>query len=101
MTKYIIKVTYLEGVHAGKVHYLDKSGYVADDRLNNIWQEDAYTTLGRCKAACTRKEDQNTAEAIFEKRQRERQIAEGKRLISKHPLYVMKKYEPYAIETVD
>lgn len=100
MTKYIIKVTYLEGVHAGKVHYLDKTGYVVDDLLNNIWQEDAYTTFGRCKAVCTRKEEKNTAEAIFEKRQRERQIAEGK-MVSKHPLYVMKKYEPYAIETVD
>lgn len=99
MTKYIIKVTYLEGIHKGKEHFLNKGGYVVDGRTDSVWQEDSYT-LSTCKAVCTRKYKENTAEAIFEKRERERRIAEGK-TVSKYPLYEMCSYEPYPIETVD
>ena len=99
MTKYIIKTTYLEGIHKGKEHYLNKGGYVVDEHLDHIWQEDAYT-LAACKAVCTRKEKRNIEDVTFEKRYRERRIAEGK-TVSKYPVYALEKYEPYAIETVD
>lgn len=100
MTKYIIKMTITEGDHAGKVYFLDKRGYIRiGSELGYIWQEDSYT-LTACKAACTRKEKSNTAEVIFERRERARRVAEGKQ-ISRYPLYEMTKYEPYAIETVD
>lgn len=98
MTKYIIKATYLEGTHKGKEHFLCKGGYVIDN-LDYVWQDSSYT-LSACKAVCTRMEKTNAAEAIFEKKQRERRIAEGKN-VSKYPIYVMTKFEPYAIETVD
>ena len=98
MKKYIIKITYLEGLHKGKEYFLNKDGYVID-KLNCVWQDSSYTLSG-CKAACTRKEKTNTAEVIFEKRQRERRVAEGK-TVSKYPLYEMQKFEPYAIETID
>lgn len=77
---------------------MDKRGYIRDN-LDYIWQEDAYT-LTACKAACTRYEKKNTAEAIFERRERARRIAEGK-TVSKYPLYEMTTYTPHAIETVD
>lgn len=100
MTKYIIKETIAEGDHAGKEYFLDKKGHVhLASELDYIWQEDSYT-LTACKAACTRKEKNNTAEAIFERRQRARAIAEGKP-VSRYPIYEMATYEPYAIETVD
>jgi hypothetical protein len=98
MKKYIIKVTYLEGAHEGKSYFLNKDGYVVDN-LDYVWQDCSYT-LSACKAVCTRKEKTNTAEAIFEKRERERRISEGK-TVSKYPLYTMCSYEPYEIETVD
>lgn len=98
MTKYVIKATYLEGEHKGKEYFLNKGGYIIDN-LDYVWQDSSYN-LSACKAVCTRKEKRNTAEAIFEKRQRERKIAEGK-TVSKYPIYEMMKYEPYAIETVD
>ena len=98
MTKYIVKLTITEGDHAGKIHYLDKRGYVRNN-LDYIWQEDSYTLAG-CKAACTRAEKKNTAEVIFERRERARRIAEGKP-VSRYPLYEMTAYEPFAIETVD
>jgi hypothetical protein len=98
MKKYIIKATYLEGIHVGKTYYLNKQGYVITN-LDSVWQDSSYT-LSSCKAVCTRKEKINTAEAIFEKRTRERRIAEGK-TVSPYPLYVMQKYEPFEIETVD
>jgi len=98
MTKYVIKATYLEGEHQGKEYFINKDGYIIDN-LDYVWQDNSYT-LSACKAVCTRKEKQNTAEVIVEKRERERRIAEGK-TVSKYPLYIMTKYEPYAIETVD
>ena len=98
MTKYVIKVTYLEGNHKGKEYFLDKGGYVIDN-LDYVWQDSSYT-LTACKAVCTRKEKSNTTEAIFEKMQRKRKIAEGK-TVNPYPIYEMQKYEPYAIETVD
>lgn len=97
MTKYIIKVTYLEGKFEGQEYYLNKGGYVTNP--NSVWQEDSYT-LAACKAVCARKEKTNTADVIFEKRMREKRIANGKP-ISKYPIYIMSKYEPFAIETVD
>lgn len=100
MAKYIIKETITEGDHAGKEYFLDKKGHVhLASELDYIWQEDSYT-LTACKAACTRKEKNNTAEVIFERRQRARAIAEGKP-VSRYPIYEMATYEPYAIETVD
>lgn len=98
MTKYIIKVTYLEGEHEGTSYFLNKQGYVVDN-LEYVWQDSSYT-LTACKGACTRKEKEQTAEAIFEKRKRERMIAEGK-TVSPRPLYELQKFEPFAIETVD
>ncbi len=96
MTKYIIKVTYTEGIHKGKVFYLDKNGYVRE-HTDTIWSEDAYT-LPACKAACTRKYKSNTAEAACEKAIRKNAISNN-RLVSKYPLYEMKDYEPFPVET--
>lgn len=98
MKKYVIKVTYLEGIHKGEEYFLDKGGYVVSN-LENVWQDNSYTLRG-CKTACTRMEKVHTPEVIFERRQRERRIAEGK-LVSKYPLYEMQSFEPFEIETVD
>ena len=98
MIKYIIKVTYLEGKHVGKEYFLNKQGYVVE-KLDYIWQDSAYD-LRACKAVCTRKTKENIAEGIFEMRQRERRIIEGKP-VSPFRLYDRQKYEPFAIETVD
>lgn len=98
MIKYVIKATYLEGEHKGKEYFLAKGGYVISN-LDYVLQDSSYT-LSNCKTICKRKEKTNTAEVIFEKRQRERRIAEGK-TVSKYPIYEMQKFEPYAIETVD
>lgn len=98
MTKYIIKLTILEGENQGKEYFMDKQGYIRNN-IDYIWQEDAYT-LSACKASCTRKYKSNTAEVIFEKRDRARRITDGK-TVSRYPIYEMTSYEPYAIETVD
>lgn len=98
MKKYIIKVTYMEGIHEGTSYLLNKEGYVVSNP-ECVWQDSSYTLSG-CKAACTKKEKVQTAEAIFEKRTRARRIAEGKP-VSKYPLYEIQKFEPFEIETVD
>lgn len=98
MKKYIIKVTYLEGIHAGKEYYLNKQGFVVDN-FGSIWQDSSYTERG-CKTACAKLEKNNNAEAAAEKAEREWNIAAGRK-VSNYPIYVRSKYEPFAIETVD
>ena len=98
MTKYVIKVTYLEGTHKGKEYFLNKGGYVIDN-LDYVWQDSSYT-LPACKAVCTRMEKRQTADHNFEKLQRSRRIAEGKP-VSPYLIYELKSFEPFAIETVD
>lgn len=98
MTKYIIKTTYLEGIHEGKVHYLKKGGYVVSN-LDYVWQDDSYT-LATAKAVCARYTKSNELNVRLEKKDREYAIAHG-RNVSKYPIYDLEKYEPFAIETVD
>lgn len=98
MTKYIIKVTYLEGQHAGKEYYLGKGGYVCPN-LEYVWQNDSYT-LPTCKSVCKRYTMQNEINNRVEKREREYRIAQGKP-VSPYMIYDLQKFEPFAIETVD
>ena len=98
MTKYIIKVTYLEGIHEGHSYLLDKDGYVRDQ--DNCYFEDETYTLRGCKTACTRKELTNNNEALYEARQRQKAIENGK-TVSKYPLYNLCKYEPFAVEIIE
>ena len=98
MTKYIVKTTYLDGIHAGKEFYLIKGGYVRDN-LDYIRQEDSYS-LSACKAVCARYAKNNEINVRIEKQDREYAIAHGK-TVSKYPIYNLEKYEPFAIETVD
>lgn len=98
MTKYIVKTTYLDGIHAGKEYYLVKGGYVTDN-LECVWQDMSYS-LSACKAVCARYAKKNEIDVRIEKQDREYAIAHGK-TVSKYPLYNLEKFEPFAIETVD
>lgn len=98
MTKYVIKVTYLEGQHAGATYYLNKGGYVISN-LDYVWQDDSYTERA-CKAVCTRKTKENKSEHEFELSKRNRLIAAGK-TVSPYMLYELQSFEPFAVETVD
>jgi len=98
MKKYIIKVTYLEGEHAGKSYFLMKGGYVVSN-IEYVWKADSYT-LPVCKAVCTRIKKANDLNVNIERRDREYAIAKG-RTVSKYPIYTPEAYEPFEIETVD
>lgn len=98
MTKYIIKVTYLEGIHEGKVHYLKKGGYVVSN-LEYVWRDDSYT-LATAKAVCARYAKNNELNVRIEKQDREYAVAKGRK-VSNYPIYTLEKFEPFAIETVD
>jgi hypothetical protein len=98
MTKYVIKVTYLEGIHEGRSYLLDKDGYVRNQD-NCYWEDETYTLRG-CKIACSRKELINNNEALYEAEQRRKAIEQGKK-VSKYPLYTICKFEPFAVELMD
>lgn len=97
MTKYVIKVTYLEGNNKGKYYYLDKQGYVIEN-LKSVWNYQAYTEKG-CKTACTRFAKDNAIENAIEKRERESRVSKGK-TISPYMLYWLCSYEPLAVEII-
>jgi hypothetical protein len=100
MTKYIIKTTYLEGPHEGKVSYVTKHGCVLiDAALNHVWHDDAYDTEAACKRACTLRMKHIEVQRRIELKDRERRIQQGKP-VSKYRLYYLERYEPFAIETL-
>lgn len=98
MKKYIIKVTYLEGIHKGETYLLNKGGYVVDNP-EYVWQDSSYT-LSACKAVCTRYKKMNDRNVEIERRNREYAISKS-RTVSKYAIYIPKVYDPFEIETVD
>ena len=100
MTKYIIKTTYLEGPHEGKIHYINKHGFVlVDAALDHIWSDDAYDTLATCKRVCTLRMKHIEVQRRIELEDRERRMQSGKP-VNKYRLYYLEKYEPFAVETI-
>lgn len=98
MTKYVVKVTYLEGNHKGESYFLNKGGFVIPN-LEYVWQDSSYTERA-CKAACTRLKKNNDLNRRLELQDRARMIENG-RAVSPYMIYWLASYEPFAIETVD
>lgn len=94
MTRYLIKTTYLEGIHKGKEYYLEKGGYVGDPKyayMDNTYDEKA------CKMVCAKYSKSNKFNRDFEQRDRAERIAKGK-TVSKYPIYYLESFEPFAVE---
>ena len=98
MKRYLIKVTYLEGKHAGKTYLMRKGGYVTDEGAYQ-WENTTYATLGIAKRVCKKLSDRNQRDHDFERSMEQADIAKGLR---KEPkawyIYELENYEPYEVE---
>ena len=98
VTRYIIKVTYLEGDHKGKVYFLCKGGHVTE--LENIqWEDTTYKTEGICRRVCERMFDYNELSKRIERQNEAYKISNGGSL-KKFYIYESQSYEPYPVEAV-
>lgn len=62
--RYLIKATYLEGLHKGETYLLRKGGYVTDeDTYQDI--EDTYSSLGVAKRICKKLAKDNEIDCKF------------------------------------
>ena len=94
MGKFIIKVTYLEGHHAGRVYFMEKGGYVCVDP-ERVHEDNAYTEKA-CKMVCTKYAKNNERDVRCETANREQRERVGK-TNSKYRIYYPCKYEPYEV----
>ena len=56
--RYLIKATYLEGPHAGKVYFLRKGGFVTD-LYQYQWEDTTYSSRSTAQRFCTRRTKDN------------------------------------------
>lgn len=96
MMRYLIKVTYTDGAHAGKSYLLSKGGYVTDES-DVHWEETTYKTLGLCRHICKLAYEDNEQSVAQERADNEWRLAHGKEPYRYH-IYDHCSFEPYAVE---
>ena len=98
MKRYLIKVTYLDGEHAGTSYLLRKGGYVTDER-NIEWKSTTYASYNIALRQCKRLFDENELNIQIERRDREYAKKRG-RYFRDWNIYNKESYEPYEVEAV-
>lgn len=98
MEGYVIKVTYLTGSHAGRSHLRRKGGRIADEH-SIFWDDEVYTSLQSCKAACTKFAAANKRDHEWELKDREWARSKG-RVVHDWMIHELESYEPYKVDTV-
>ena len=99
MKGYVIKATYVEGMHAGKSYLIAKTGYCLDD--DGIFFEDwCYKTLRAAKAVCTRKFKDNELRRKSERDDEKFQMEHRGRPAKSFYIYESETYEPYEVEMI-
>lgn len=100
MKRYLIKVTYLEGRHAGESHLLRKGGYVTDE--DSIHFDDwTYKTKGIAERVCRHLKEENDLSRRIERKDEAVAIKLGLRKGPKDwYIYEDCSYEPFEVEAV-
>lgn len=97
--RYLIKATYLEGPHSGKVYFLRKEGYVTD-LYQYQWEDTTYASEAIAKRVCSRLTKNNDHEVEWERRMNEAYRAKGMRTKGENDfIYWPEKYEPIRISS--
>lgn len=95
MSKYIIKVTYLEGKHKGDSYLMKKGGYIADGKKYFLDYE-VYNSERIAKSVCTRMYNNNELNRRIERNDNNYRISQGKDG-KEFFIYYHESYEPYEI----
>ena len=98
--RYLIKVTYLDGPHAGKIHFQRKEGYVTD-LYQYQWEDTTYASKTSAQRVCTRLTKNNDWEFDRERRENEFRIQRGRPAKEeKDFIYWHEKYEPIHVDCI-
>ena len=95
MSRYLIKVTYLEGRHKGATYLLKKGGYVADGQKYFSYL-DTYNDERTVKSVCTKLHKNNELNREIERKDNDYRIAKGMDG-KKYFIYYSCSYEPYEL----
>lgn len=96
ITRYLIKVTYLEGIRKGKSYLLRKGGFVTDDNCYE-WKDTTYASKGIAERICRMKEADNNLMRKIEREDEERRIKRGCAPTSFY-VYELQSFEPYPVQ---
>lgn len=94
--RFLVKVTYREGVHKGESYLLRKGGYVTDEKSYE-WEDTTYATEAIAKAVCTKYKKNNDLEREIERKEEAYRISKGKKPKTFYN-YFYCDYEPYAVD---
>lgn len=99
MIRYLIKVTYTEGIHKGESYLLRKGGYVTDeDRIE--WEDTTYKSEGICRRACKHLFEENELSRKCERMDEQIRMKRGGDPKNFY-IYESATYEPYPVEAVE
>lgn len=98
MKRYLIKVTYQEGSHAGKSYLLRKEGYVTDEDSIQ-WTDTTYKTEGIAKRICKHLFEENELNKRCERQDEACRIKKGL-APKKFHIYNSCTFEPYEVDVV-
>lgn len=96
MKRFLIKVTYLDGLHKGEWYLMRKGGYVTQLDCPHF-ESETYATEAIVKRVCTRLYNNNELNRKLEDRDREYAKQKGREVHEWH-IYEHESYEPYEIE---
>lgn len=94
--RYLIKVTYMEGRHAGESYLMRKGGYVTDETEYH-GNDDTYKTENIARSICRRLYKENESSRRAERRIMERRAKEGNPLPRNWFIYNKQTFEPYPV----
>ena len=96
MKRYLIKVTYLDGMHTGESCLMQKGGYVTDE---GKWQttDTTYCSYNMAMRQCRRLAKENDLDWELETRDRAKRLEMGME-VKDWRIYNHEAYEPYEVE---
>lgn len=95
MSRYLIKMTYLEGRHKGATYFLKKGGYVVGNQKYFLYS-DTYNDERTVKSVCTKMRKNNELNREIERKDNDCRIAKGMEG-KKYFMYNRCSYEPYEL----
>lgn len=96
MTRYLIKITYLEGPHKGQ-SYLRRRGGYCTEAGDHQGKDTTYATLGIARSVCKKLYENNELDRKIERQDEAARIKRG-RPAKEWYIYESCSYEPYPVE---
>lgn len=96
MKRYLIKVTYLDGIHAGTSYLMRKGGYIASNDARYEDEDTTYKSYSIAMRQCRRLEAENEIDCRLEDERIQRRKNAGKK-IDGFRVFYHESYEPFEV----